>query len=146
MELTPSQKKTVRHQFDSFCKKVLREEARDYMRCVHRLSEREVNLSELPEEQLSQLCVLDEYPSEQTSFDVQGYSVAIKDARLAEALASLSEEKRSIILLSYFLDMTDQEIADKLNSVRSTVQYKRTSSLKEIRERMEVDVDGEQSD
>ena len=26
LELTPSQKKTVRHQFDSFCRKVLREE------------------------------------------------------------------------------------------------------------------------
>lgn len=146
MELTSSHKKTVRHQFDSFCKKVLREEARDYMRCVHRLSEREVNLSELPEEQLSQLCVLDEYPSEQTSFDVQGYSVAIKDARLAEALALLSEEKRDIVLLSYFLDMNDGEIADRLNIMRRTVQRRRTSSLTEIRNRMEVLEDGEESD
>ena len=146
MELTPSQKKTVRHQFDSFCKKVLREEARDYIRSLNRLSEHEVPISELSEEQMSQLYVLDEHPSELASFDVQGYTVAVRDERLADALASLSEEKRSIILLSYFLNMTDQEIADKLNSVRSTVQYKRTSSLKEIRERMEVDVDGEQSD
>ena len=146
MELTSSHKKTVRHQFDSFCKKVLREEARDYMRYVDRLSECEVNLSELSEEQLSQLCVLDEYPSEQTSFDVQGYSVAIKDARLAEALASLSEEKRDIVLLSYFLDMNDGEIADRLNIMRRTVQRRRTSSLTEIRNRMEVLEDGEESD
>lgn len=146
MELTSSHKKTVRHQFDSFCKKVLREEARDYMRYVNRLSEREVNLSELSEEQLSQLCALDEYPSEQTSFDVQGYSVAIKDARLAEALASLSEEKRDIVLLSYFLDMNDGEIADRLNIMRRTVQRRRTSSLTEIRNRMEVLEDGKESD
>ena len=146
MELTSSHKKTVRHQFDSFCKKVLREEARDYMRYVNRLSDREVNLSELSEEQLSQLCVLDKYPSEQTSFDVQGYSVAIKDARLAEALASLSEEKRDIVLLSYFLDMNDGEIADRLNIMRRTVQRRRTSSLTEIRNRMEVLEDGEESD
>ena len=134
------------HAFDSFCKKVLREEARDYMRYVNRLSEREVNLSELSEEQLSQLCALDEYPSEQTSFDVQGYSVAIKDARLAEALASLSEEKRDIVLLSYFLDMNDGEIADRLNIMRRTVQRRRTSSLTEIRNRMEVLEDGKESD
>ena len=146
MELTPSQKKTVRHQFDSFCKKVLREEARDYIRSINRLSEHEVPISELSEEQMSQLYVLDEHPSDLASFDVQGFTVGIRDERLADALASLSEEKRSIILLSYFLDMTDQEIADKLNLVRRTVHYKRTSSLKEIRERMEVDVDGEQSD
>ena len=95
---------------------------------------------------MSQLCLTDEYPSELTRFDVQGYSVGIKDDRLAEALASLPEERRDIVLLSYFLDMTDQEIADKLNSVRSTVQYKRTSSLKEIRKRMEVLEDGKESE
>ena len=146
MELPSSQKKTVRHQFDSVCRKVLREEARDYIREINRRSERFVSFSELSEEQMSQLCLTDEYPSELTRFDVQGYSVSIKDDRLAEALASLPEERRDIVLLAYFLDMTDQEIADKLNSVRSTVQYKRTSSLKEIRKRMEVLEDGKESE
>lgn len=146
MELPSSLKKTVRHQFDSFCKKVLREEARDYIREIKRLAERTVSFSELSEEQMSQLNMTDEYPSELTRFDVQGYSIGIKDDRLAEALASLTEERRDIVLLSFFLDMTDQEIADKLNSVRSTVQYKRTSSLKEIRKRMEVLEDGKESE
>ena len=40
MELTPSQKKTVRHQFDSFCRKVRREEARDYERYIAALATR----------------------------------------------------------------------------------------------------------
>ena len=73
MELTPSQKKTVRHQFDSFCRKVLREEARDYERHIAWRSNHEVSLSELSEEQERQMYVLDEYPSEQTHFHVQGY-------------------------------------------------------------------------
>ena len=51
LELTPSQKKTVRHQFDSFCRKVLREEARDYERHIAWRSNHEVSLSELSEEQ-----------------------------------------------------------------------------------------------
>lgn len=76
---------------------------------------------------MERLCVLDEYPSEATLFDVQGYDVAISNEKLADALTALPEEKRDIILLSYFLDMTDQEIAEKLNSVRSTIQYKRTN-------------------
>ena len=62
MELTPSQKKTVRHQFDSFCRKVLREEARDYERHIAWRSNHEVSLSELSEEQERQMYVLDEYP------------------------------------------------------------------------------------
>ena len=40
LELTPSQKKTVRHQFDSFCRKVRREEARDYERYIAALATR----------------------------------------------------------------------------------------------------------
>ena len=114
LELTPSQKKTVRHQFDSFCRKVLREEARDYERHIAWRSNHEVSLSELSEEQERQMYVLDEYPSEQTHFHVQGYDVAIENEDLANALTVLPDDKRDIVLLAFFLDMTDQEIADKL--------------------------------
>ena len=146
MELTPSQKETVRHQFDSFCRKVLREEARDYARDLARQGEREVSLSGLSEEEMARLYVLDEYPSDQFHFDVLGYDIAVKNERLADALGSLSDDKRDIVLLAYFLDMTDQEIADKLNVVRRTVQYRRASSLKEMKKRLEVVEDGEQTE
>jgi RNA polymerase sigma factor (sigma-70 family) len=95
---------------------------------------------------MERLYVLDEYPSEQHHFDVQGYHVIVRDDRLAEALSSLPDEKRDIVLLSYFLDMSDREIGEKLNMVRYTVQRRRTSSITEIRKRMEVNNDGEQSD
>ena len=65
---------------------------------------------------------------------------------MADALSALPASKRDIVLLAYFLDMTDQEIADKLNLVRSTVQYRRASSLKEMKQRMEVMEDGGQTD
>lgn len=146
MELTPSQKKTVRRQFDSFCRKVLREEARDYIRELMRRAAHEVSLSELSEEQMERLCVLDEYPSEAIHFDVQGHDVAINNEKLADALTALPDDKRDIVLLAYFLDMSDQEIADKLNMVRRTVQYRRTSSLKEMKQRLEVHEDGGQSE
>jgi RNA polymerase sigma factor (sigma-70 family) len=138
LKLTPSQKKTVRHQFDSFCKKILREEARDYIRHISWRYEHEISMSELSEKQMKRFCILDEYPSEQFHFHVQGINIALRDEILANALVSLSDEKRDIVLLSYLLDMTDQEIANKLNIVRRTVQYKRTNSLKEMKRRMEV--------
>lgn len=49
-------------------------------------------------------------------------------------------------MLSYFLDMTDREIADKLNMVRYTIQRKRVKSLKEMKQRLEVNEDGGQSE
>ena len=145
MELTPSQKKTVRHQFDHFCKKILREEARDYFRHIAWRSEHEVSISELAEERLPQLYVVDEYPAEQFQFQVHGNGVTVRDEKLAGALASLPDEKRDIILLAYFLDMTDQEIGEAMNLVRRTVQYKRTSALKEMKRSMEVNEDGGES-
>lgn len=65
---------------------------------------------------------------------------------LANAMTVLPDDKRDIVLLAYFLDMTDQEIADKLDMVRRTVQYKRTQSLKELKKEMEVTEDGAQSE
>ena len=97
MELTPSQKKTVRHQFDSFCRKVLREEARNYTKHIAWRSDHEVSLSELSEEQMTQLYVLDEYPSEQFNFQVQGIGIAVKDEKLADALTTLTDEKREML-------------------------------------------------
>ncbi len=61
----------------------------------------------------------------------------MRDETVAEALNSLPENKRDIILLSYFLDMTDVEIGKQLNLVRSTVQYKRASILRELKKFME---------
>lgn len=146
LKLTPSQKKTVRHQFDSFCRKVLREEARDYERHIAWRSNHEVSLSELSEERVRQMYVLDRYPSEQIHFHVQGYNVTIENENLANALMVLSGDKRDIVLLAYFLDMTDQEIADTLDMVRRTVQYKRARSLKELKKEMEVTEDGVRSE
>ena len=146
MKLSPSQKKTVRHQFDSICRKVLRDESRNYKKRLARRAEKEINLSELSEVELAQLHRMDEYPSDSTYFDVLDYHVGVKDERLAEALAALPSKKRDVILLSYFLDMNDTEIAEKLKVVGATIHYRRTSSLKELKLRLEVKEDGQSAE
>ena len=45
MKLSPSQMKTVRHQFDSICRKVLRDESRNDKKQLARRAEKEINLS-----------------------------------------------------------------------------------------------------
>ena len=143
MKLSPYQKKTVRHQFDSLCRKVLRDESRNYKKQLARRAEKEANFSGLSEVELNHLYVMDEYPSDSTYFDVLDYQIAVKDGRLAEALAALPSKKRDVILLSYFLDMTDTEIAEKLEVVGSTIHRRRTSSLEELKLRLEVLEDGQ---
>lgn len=53
-------------------------------------------------------------------------------------MAALPGKKRDVILLSYFLDMNDTEIAEKLEVVGSTIYRRGTSSIKELQLRMEV--------
>lgn len=146
MELTPAQKENVRHEFDRLCRMVLRGEAIDYDNHISWRSKHETSLSWLSESQEGQLGVLDEYPCERFCFQVQGYSILIRSKTLANALARLSNENRDIVLLSYFLDMTDQEIADKLDMVRRTVNYKHTQSLKKLRNEMEVGSGGRKTE
>lgn len=52
-----SHEEHIRHTFDAFCKKVLRNEARDYLDEIARKRSREISLSELPVEVMEQLAV-----------------------------------------------------------------------------------------
>lgn len=141
MKLSASEMKTVRHQFDSLSRKVLREESRNIKKQLARRAEKEINFSELSDEEMNELYVMDEYPSDSTFFDVCEHRIAIKDERLAAAIADLPGEKRDIILLAFFLDMNDREIAEKLDMVKRTVQRRRTSTLEELKLRLEVTED-----
>ena len=65
------------------------------------------------------------------------YDVKVKSSLLAEALNALTDRKREVILLSYFMEMSDAAIARKMNLVRSTVHEHRTRSLELLKQIME---------
>ena len=60
-----------------------------------------------------------------------------KEMVLVEALNALTDRKREVILLSYFMEMSDVAIARKMNLVRSTVHEHRTRSLELLKQIME---------
>lgn len=129
------------HTFDSFCKKILKHEARDYYKNMQYRREHEISLSELSEEAMEQFAVWDKYFEDTYLFEVMGFEVSVTDELLAEALKTLPQDRQEIILLSYFLGMTDPEIAEQLNLVRRTVAYRRTSSLQALKKFMEGKAD-----
>lgn len=128
---------TIRNQFDRICKLALKGEAVDYYRHIAYRQEHEVLLSELSQKEQNRLFTMDEYKAENKCFQVLGYDIEVKDALLAEAIQSLSEKKRKVVLLSYFMDMSDAEIARVMNLVRSTVHEHRRRSLELMKEIME---------
>jgi RNA polymerase sigma factor (sigma-70 family) len=128
---------TVRHQFDRLCQLVLEREAVNYFKHMDYRKKHEVSFSELSENEINHLSQMDEYDIEKHWFQVLGYDISVKDTLLAEALKSLTERKRDVILLSYFMDMNDAEIAREMNLVRSTVHAHRQRSLELLRAIME---------
>lgn len=129
--------RTVRHQFDYFCKKILHGEKVNYEREMEYRRKHEISFSQLTQEELGQLNSMDEYTAEEEMFRVLDYDVVVKDDLICEALKTLPEKKRNVILLSFFLDMTDTEIAKRMNLVRSTIHHHRVSSLRTLKKVME---------
>ena len=129
-----SHEEHIRHTFDAFCKKVLRNEARDYLDEIVRKRSREISLSELPAEAMAQFAAYDRYFAENSAFDILGCTVYVDNPELAQAIAALPKDKQEVILLFYFLEMSDYEIARRLNMIRRSVTYRRTSTLKLLKE------------
>ena len=119
--------------FDAFCKKVLRNEARAYLRNMKRQREREAFFSDLSQTELDKLCVVDRYPSDSIVFSSHGYDLHIDNELVAEAFASLPKDEQSILILRFVLDLTDEEIGRLMGMSRSAVQRHRTSTLKDLR-------------
>ncbi|WP_040984501.1 RNA polymerase sigma factor [Oceanobacillus jeddahense] len=136
MKLT-SYEEHKKHAFDSYCKKTLKNETINIQRQLKRQREVEISFSSLSEYELKKFLVRDDYLLDDHHFQVLGYDITLKNEALISALYRLSNEKREIILLSYFMSMTDKEIGIALSLARSTVQYRRTSALEELKERLE---------
>ena len=104
-----------------------------YNRDISRRLKHEVPFSEISDLELNKAGVYDKYSSDYTAFNVLGMEVQVSDDQLSKALKCLPERKRNIILLSYFMDMSDAEIGELMNVVRTTVYRHRTSTLEELR-------------
>lgn len=137
MGLSLSDEQRIEEQFDHFCKKVISNEMKDIRRHNKYLLRKEKILSELTQEDLGQLIVIDKYHGINSKIEAAGFLLEIENELLFEAISILSEKKRNIILLSYWLDMTDEDISHYLRMVRRTVSYMRTSSLKQLKKLME---------
>ena len=134
--LSPEEKATVCHQYDQVCKLALKGVVIDYRRYLDNRQKHEILFSEMPELKINELSTVDEYKCELYNFQVLGYAIEVKDALLAEALLHLTEKKRNVVLLAYFLGMTDTEIAREMHLVSNTIKEHRKRSLELLRQKM----------
>ena len=104
--------KTVQCRFESCLKKVVRHVVKDYQKKLKRGQKEETLFCELPEIVVENLAVWDDYDTDYTIFNVCGNDIRVYDDELAEALKQLSERNRETLLMYYFLEMNNEEIAN----------------------------------
>ena len=125
--------KRVQNQFGGFCTKVLKNEARHIQREYARQRERETALDAMSPEELEQISFEDHYFSGEHIFEVDGLPVVIVGDSLANAISTLQPKNQEVILLSYFLGMTDREISERMGVCRQSISKRRNGALKRLR-------------
>ena len=133
MDTIPRNDFILRHRYDAYCKAVLRNEAKDYLREMGQQRDREKSLDALTQQELDKLSTVDYYPSDSYVFSSHGYDLLIDNELVAEAFASLPQQEQSILILHCVLDLADGEIGSLMGMSRSAVQRHRTSTLKQLR-------------
>lgn len=128
----------VRCAFNSFCKQVLKHEAINAYNQRLKQRSQETTFSDLTLQEENQLYTLDKYDEGEGTqiFQVAGKEISSK--LLVDALHTLPNNKRIVVLLYYFFQLSDVEIGQLLQIPRSTVQYRRTNSFKLLKQYLEV--------
>ena len=121
-------------EFDAYIKKKLKYRARSYFQEKKNMSEREANFSELSIGQLGRLAAVDEYFSDSFEYNVNGIRILVNSYEISKALDKLSVKQLNAILLSIYMNMTDDEISKFLNIPRSTVAYRRVKAKEVLAE------------
>lgn len=128
---------TIENQFDYLCKQVIKDERVNYLKHLAYRSSKEIAFSELDNQAIQNIAVSDSKPSDYDTFSVKGFLINVKSELLGEALKKVSNKQREILLLHYFLEMSDQEIGELLELHRSNVYRNRKKALKVLKTFME---------
>lgn len=88
-------------------------------------------MSETPFEPFTTDNYFEQY--EPTNFVVKGQEIIVVNKRLADALSKLPEQRRTVLLMYFFLGYTDTEIGKENGRSRSTANYWKYAALKQLR-------------
>ena len=90
---------------------------------------------------MEQLAAYDRYPWEYNTFILGGDVILIENDLLADALNALPQDNRDILLMYWFLEMADREIAERMNLARRTINNRRLKSYRLLKELMGGEAD-----
>ena len=122
--------------FDSFCKTVSRNYVRNLER-VERNRQKHI-MDALVSFFLELLGHEDHHPSDTFAFCINEHAYEIADERVYHALLGLPKKQRVVIILSFWEELSDRQIAEKMEVTPRTVynlKYRAFSSIREFYEK-----------
>lgn len=129
---SPSYDEQVCAMFDAFCKRASVNYIEDLRRAERR---RTKNYPCEPVEYLFELLGhVDTYPSDSFMLYADGRECAVKSETLYNALSSLPERQRDVLLLGFWHSLTDGEIAEMMEVTTRTVYNLRQRAFRAIKE------------
>ena len=119
--------------FDSFCKTVIRNFSRNLKRAAANQSKHFSTGNLSVQYLLDSLTCEDNRPSEQYILYLDKCPCIIENELLYHALESLKENQRTVLLMDFWLGLTDEEISKRLEVTRRTVYNLRIRAFSKIR-------------
>ena len=128
--------------FDAFCKKAIRNLAIDAKRIYWKKSMM-ISDDELLANYVKSLKTEDTYDLNKYEklYYVNGIKVVVTNEAVGEALKFIMPNKRAVLLLSFFMDYRDSDIARTLRITNSTVSYRKKQALKQVKMVLEGKID-----
>lgn len=125
--------------FDAFSKKTIRNSSVDAKRLYWKNMEVPSD-DEMLAKYVKSLKTEDTYDlrAYEKIYYVNGIKIVVKDEILGEVLKFIMPNKRAVLLLSYFMDYRDCDIARVLRITNSTVSYRRKQALKQLKMLLEA--------
>ena len=131
---TPSDRdESICAMFDSFCVTVIRNYSRNLKRAAENRKKYDATGDEAVEYLIELLAHEDVYEAEQLVFYVDGYPCVVENELLYQAIQSLPENQRMVLLYDFWLDLTDKEIAVRMEVTVRTVYNLRQRACNKIR-------------
>lgn len=133
----------IERQFDGYCRTVLKNSLKSLLVERRRRVSREIVLEPVEIDRLYSKSGVSETRLIHAHQLDQRISVLLDDL-IAEAIYSLDDEQRTIILLYYFLGRSDYQIADEMDMVRRTVSRRRMKALYALKDYLNKEKSNEQ--
>lgn len=126
-------KEAIRLQFNALMMLTIKGTLKQKRKQLSKRSRHEVLFCEMNEIEMYPPTTIDEHFFDMTIFQVLNFTVYVSDEKIGTALCKLSARQREFILLYYFQDMNDKEIAKLYHLSRSAISYTRNKGLEKLK-------------